>query len=80
MPEVAARAGVHRRDELEAGGEVGVAGGAGDGDAAGFQRLAQDFQHSAVELRQFVEEQHAVVRQRDLARARVAAAADHRGA
>ena len=36
---------------------------------------------AAAELRQFVEEQHAVVRQRDLARARIAAAADqrHRG-
>ena len=34
---------------------------------AGFQWLAQHFQNVAVELRQFVEEQHAVVRQLDFA-------------
>ena len=34
------------------------------------ERLAQHLEHVAVELRQLVEEQHAVVRQRDLARPR----------
>jgi hypothetical protein len=32
---------------------------------AGFQRLAQCLEHAAVEFGQFVEKQHAVVRQRD---------------
>ena len=43
---------------------------AGDGDPAVLQRLAQHLQHVARELRQLVEEQHAVVRQRHLARPR----------
>ena len=42
----------------------------------GFQRLAQRFQHPAVELGQFVEKEHAVVRQRDFAGPRIGAAAD----
>jgi len=46
----AARTGVHGSDELEAGGENGMAGGAGDVDAAGFERLAQGFQHFAIEF------------------------------
>ena len=53
--------------------------GAGDGDAAKLERLAQRFEHAAVELRQLVQEQHALVRERHLARARVRAAADHGG-
>jgi hypothetical protein len=55
-------------------------GGARDRDAAGFQRLAQDFEHAALELGQFVEEQHAVMGQRDFAGAWIAAAADQAGA
>jgi len=62
VAEVAAGAGVHRRHQLETGREIGLAAGAGDVDAAGFQRLAQGFEHTAVELRQFVEKQNAVVR------------------
>ena len=34
------------------------------------ERLAQHFQHVALELRQLVEEEHAVVREADLARLR----------
>jgi len=49
-----------------------------DDDVAGFQWLAQHFQNVAVELRQFVEEQHAVVRQRDFAGPRLGAATDQR--
>ena len=75
---VAAGAGVHRRDELEAGREFGPAGGAGDGDVAGFEGLAQGFEHAAVEFGEFVEEQHAVVRQADFAWARGAATAHQR--
>ena len=43
-----------------------------------FERLAQDFERAAVELRQLVEEQHAVVGEADLAGPRHAAAADQR--
>ncbi len=42
--------------------------GPGDADLAGLQRLADRIQRLRAELRQFVQEQHAVVRQRDLTR------------
>jgi len=48
---------------------LGTAPGArarADRDEAGFERLAQRFQNIAVEFRQLIEEQDAVVRQRDL--------------
>jgi hypothetical protein len=48
--EVAAGAGVHRRDELEAGREFGPSRGARDGDGAGLQRLAQRFEGRPREL------------------------------
>src|SRR2546430_17358056 len=73
-----ARAGVHRRNELKTRRELRLAGGAGDRDPAGFERLAQRFQYIAVEFRQLIQEQDAVVRQRDLAGARQVAAADQR--
>jgi hypothetical protein len=44
--------------------------GAGDRDFAGLQRLAQRVERLRLELRQFVEEKNAVVRERDLARPR----------
>jgi len=47
-------------------------------DAAGLERLAQHLEHPAIELRQLIEEQHAVMRQRNLAGARIAAAAHQR--
>jgi hypothetical protein len=43
---------------------------------APLQRLAQPFEHVAAELRQLIQEEHAVVRQRPLARQRHLAAAD----
>ncbi len=52
--------------------------GARDRDFAGLQRLAQRVQRLRLEFRQFVEEQHAVMRERDFARPRVQAAADQR--
>ena len=78
MAEVAAGARVHRGDELEARGKVGLARRARDGDAARLERLAQHFEHVAAELRQLVEEEHAVVRERDLAGTRRRAAAHER--
>ena len=44
----------------------------------GLERLAQHFEHAAVPFGQLVEEQHAVMRERNLAGPRVAAAADQR--
>ena len=77
-PSVAARTRIHRRDELELRRKLRLARRARDRDAARFERLAQHLEHVAVELRQLVEEQHAVMRERDLARPRIAAAADQR--
>ena len=52
--------------------------GTGDADVAGFQRLAQRIEHRTLEFRQFVEEQHAKMRQADLARPHLEPAADQR--
>ena len=43
-------------------------------------RLAQDFEHPAIPFGQFIEKEHAVMRQRDLAGTRVAATPDQRNA
>ena len=77
--EVAAGAGVHGGGEHEAGGEGERHGGAGDGDVAVFERLAQDFENVAGEFGQLVEEEHAVVGEADFAGARDHAAADEAG-
>ena len=79
IAEVAARTRVHRRHQHEAGGERRRVQGARDGDVALLQRLAQHLQTAAMELRQLVEEENAVMGQRDLARRRRTAAADHAG-
>ncbi len=78
VAQVAAGAGVHRRHQHEAGGENSRARRARDRDPAFLQRLPQHLEDPAIELRHFVEEQHAVVRERNLAGAREAAAADQR--
>src|SRR5262245_29990528 len=44
MSKKTAWARVHRRHELEARGEIGLAGGARDGDVPRFERLAQYFE------------------------------------
>src|SRR6188508_1688328 len=61
------RAWIHRRNEEKASGEGGRARRASDRDAAFLDRLPQHFEHSPVELGHLVEEQHAAVRERDLA-------------
>ncbi len=68
----AARAGVHRGDELEPRGKARGAPDPGDRDVAVLERLAKGLQHVPRELRQLVEEQHAVI-------ARVTSPGDIRG-
>src|SRR5438874_10856765 len=80
MPQIAAGAGVHRTDQLESRRILGLACRARNRDAAGFERFAQGFEYLAVEFRQLVQKQHAVVRQRSFAGARIAAASDQRNA
>lgn len=67
VAEMAAAAGVHRRDELDAGGEGDVGVGARDADRAGFERLAQRIEHRALEFGEFVEEEYAEMREADFA-------------
>jgi hypothetical protein len=64
---VPAGAGVHRADELETGRVIGAPRRAGDVDAPRFKRLAQDFEHLAVEFGQFIQEENAMVRKTDFA-------------
>jgi len=82
IAEISARTGVHGRDQLKARRKIRLARGARNGDRARFQRFAQHLEHAPVELRQLIQKQHAVVRERNLARHRIAAAAHqcHAGA
>jgi hypothetical protein len=73
-----AGARVHRRHQLEGRGKVSLARGPRNGDAPRFERLAQHFQDLAAVLRELVEEQHAVMRERDLAGPRRRAPAHQR--
>src|SRR5208283_1334518 len=75
---VAAAAGIHRRDELKARGIDGAMIGARDRDLPRLERLAQGVERLRLELGQLVQEQHAVVRERNLAGPRLRAAADER--
>ena len=74
----AAAARVHRRDQLDARRIGDAVVGARDHAFAGLERLAQRIEHLRRELRKLVEEQHAVMGERDLARPHAQAAADHR--
>jgi hypothetical protein len=82
--EPAARARVGRGDEQERGGELEGAVDAIDRDGALLQRLAQPLDGRARELGELIEEQDAVVGERDFARARrgrrhcIAAGSDRR--
>ena len=66
VAEMAAGTRIHRADQLEACGEVRAPRRAGDRHPARLQRLAQDVQHMAVELRQFVEKKDSRVGERNL--------------
>ena len=74
----AAGTGIHRGDELEARRKLALPRGTGDGDDAGFERLAQHFQCLPRPLRKFVQEQDAVVRKRNLAGPRLRTTTDQR--
>ncbi len=58
---IAALAGVHGRDQLEATGVSGASRRAADGDLAVLQRLPQNFETFAGKFRQFVQKQNAAV-------------------
>jgi hypothetical protein len=73
------RAGIHRRDEHDVGGKGDRADHPGDCDAALLERLAQHLEDVLAELRQLVEEQHAVMGERDFAGSWDTAAADQPG-
>ena len=53
---------------MNSDGKVIVPGGARDGDAAVFERLAHHFEGRAFELRQLIEKEDAVVREAHFAR------------
>src|SRR5579883_875176 len=76
--EMAAAAGIHRGDELEARGIGDMMVGAGHGGPPRLDRLAQRFQGLARKFGKLVEEEHAVMGERHLARPRAQAAADER--
>ena len=76
---IAAGARIQRGDEHEVGRKRRAVERAGDRHRAVFERLAQHFERLAVELGQLVEEEHAVVGERDLARRGRRAAADQAG-
>ena len=67
-------AGIHRRDQLEACREIAMACRPRNADGARFQGFAQHLKGMPTPFRQFVEEQHAEVGERDLARARIGTA------
>ena len=73
ITQVAARAGVHGGNQLEARRKTQLFRGAGNDDFAAFQWLAQHLQHLAVEFGQLIEEQHTLVGEGDFARTRPAA-------
>lgn len=66
MAKVAAWTGVHCGHQLEARREVGLACRTRNRDLAGFERFAQDFQHFSIEFWQFIQEEYAAMRQRNL--------------
>ncbi|MNL06636.1 hypothetical protein D3C87_1272760 [compost metagenome] len=72
MPAPPAWAGIHRGDQLKARRKLRGVQRPGDNHPARLQGLTQRLQGTAAVLGQFVQEQHAIVRQADLAGARPA--------
>ncbi len=73
---VAAWAGVHSGDQHDAGGIGNRGERAGDGDAAVLHWLTQHLENVLLELGEFIQKEHPVMRERHLARLRGVAAAD----
>ena len=65
--EVAAGTGIHCRGEHECCRKAERHGGAGDGHAAIFERLAQHFQDIAGKFGKFIEEENTVMGERNFA-------------
>src|SRR5215475_9120818 len=59
---------IHRSDESETCRKGQRHGGAGDRNLLIFERLPEDFQHVTFEFRQFIQKEHAMMSQADLAR------------
>jgi hypothetical protein len=79
IAEEAARARIHRRHQHDAGGKSKRSFHARDGDFQILERLAQHLQHVFAKFGQFVEEEHTMMGQADLARPRQRAAANQPG-
>ena len=76
VPVVTAGAWVHCRNKHKIG-RIGYGGHRPrDRDLPGLQRLAEDFEHSALELRQFIQKQDPVMGQTDLPGPRYLAPSD----
>src|SRR5207249_1189326 len=76
VPTAAARAEVHRRDELEARGEERPPACSRDADRSVLERLAKRLERGSLELRHLVQEEHAPMRKARLARTRTRPTAD----
>jgi hypothetical protein len=61
VPVVPARARVQGCDEYKICGKCHAPGGAGDRDASVFEGLSKHFEGGALEFRQFIQEENAVV-------------------
>ena len=69
---------VHGRNQLHIGGEGHMAVRARNADFAGFERLPQTVEHSALKFGQLIEKQHAQMRKAYFARPNAQAATDQR--
>jgi len=76
VAEVAARTGIHGGGKHEARRKRDGRGGARDGDGTVFERLAHDFEYVALKFGELIEEENAVMTERNFARARNGAAAN----
>src|SRR3990167_7585875 len=77
MTVVAAGAWVHGPDQHDVGGVSYCVCGPGDGYLSGLQGLSQRLQCVAVKLREFIQEQHPMVRETQFPRSGECASADH---
>ena len=78
MIKIAARTGVHGGHQHKARWILNTEFTARNSYVAIFQRLTHNFQHRALEFRQFIQKQNTVVRQRNFTRLRVRSSAHER--